>query len=413
MTEAYIADWTNLDDSDAELGDCFEHLGALWTEAILSADLSPAERTTWAKRLSKWQAEVDDYGIDEAFRPAVTAAEQGWDYPPLLRILQGEAIEEAEEDEEEQTEYAEDEDDYEVEEVEEVEDEYYLGDDEDEGGYTDTLTLARLNVLQRQGRTQEYLNLARAEGEAERFVTMLARLGRIEEAANYALARLRNATDLLHVARALHEEGAIEQALEVARHGLALESRPYSAGKLALAHWLGDFADSVGQRELALEATLIAMRELPGLDDYRYVRSLAGERWSELREELLKMLRDRPSPSRAQVEIYLYEGLHDEAIAAVSDGRASHELVDMVVDGVLKAGSHHEWVIEVCRRQAEAIMEGGKSRLYGAAARWLEKARTASLAEGQEDEWRAYVRNLIDRHKRKYSLVPMLEALKR
>ena len=63
------------------------------------------------------------------------------------------------------------------------------------------------------------------------------------------------------------------------------------------------------------------------------------------------------------------------------------------------------------RRQAEAIMEGGKSRLYGAAARWLEKARTASLAEGQEDEWRAYVRNLLDRHKRKYSLVPLLEAL--
>ena len=56
----------------------------------------------WASRFSKWQREVDDYGIDQAFQDAETAAVQGWDHPPLLRILSGEIDEwevEAEEEE--------------------------------------------------------------------------------------------------------------------------------------------------------------------------------------------------------------------------------------------------------------------------------------------------------------------------
>jgi uncharacterized Zn finger protein len=415
VTEAYITDWINLDDSDGELGAYFEYLGALWTEAILTADLTAAERKTWAKRLSKWQDEVSEYGIDEAFQAAETAAEQGWDYPPLLRILRGEVVEreveekagyeeEEDHDEDEYSEYEEDEDDY-------------WEEDEDESDYADALTLARLNVLERQERSQEYLNLSRAEGLSERYVTMLAKLGRIEEATEYALTRLRTPSDVLAVAQALRAKGAIEQALNVARHGLSMErpdGRSHPAdhvGLVSLAHWLRDLAESVGRRELALEAVLVAVRELPGLDDYQDAQSLAGERWPAIREELLKILHEKTYHTRAQVEIYLYEGLIDDAIAAISDAYVSHELVDIVVDGALKNNSHHEWVIDACRRQAEVIIEGGKSQLYGAAVRWLEKARQASVAAGRDDEWRAYVQEILARHKRKYSLVPLLEAL--
>ena len=200
----------------------------------------------------------------------------------------------------------------------------------------------------------------------------------------------------------------------MARHGLSLvagEDTPYSGGRLALAHWLRDLAESVGRRELALEASLVAVREFPSLNDYQNVQSLAGHRWPALREDLLKMLHEKSYHTRAPVEIYLYEGLIDDAIAAVSDTYASHELVDIVVDGALKSNSHHEWVIEACRRQAETIIEGGKSQLYRAAACWLEKAKAASVAAGREDEWRAYIQEIVARHKRKRSLVALLEAL--
>lgn len=413
VTEAYIADWTNLDDSDGELGAYFEDLGELWTEAILTADLTAdltaAERKSWAKRFREWQNEVGEYGIDEAFQPAETAAVQGWDYPPLQRILRGEVAErEVEETNEQHDDEYEDDEDHDEEDY----DEYW---EEDESEYTDALTFARLNILERQGRTQEYLNLARAEGLAERYVTMLVKLGRVEEATEYALKRLRTANEVLSVVQALRAKGAIGEALSIARHGLTLEARPYSGGRLGLAQWLRDLAESVGRRELALEAALVAMREVPGLDDYQAAQSLAGEQWPEIREELLRMLREKSYPTQAQIEIYLYEGLIDDAIASVSDANASanasYELVDIVVDGALKSESHHEWVIEACRRQAEAIIEGGKSQLYGAAVRWLEKARAASVASSREAEWRAYIEGIIARHKRKYSLVPLLETL--
>lgn len=409
VTEAYIDDWTNLDDSNGELGAYFEDLGALWTEAVLTADLIPSERTSWAKRFREWQREVDEYGIDEAFQPAEKAAEQGWDYPPLQRLLRGEF---AEREVEEHAQYEEDEayDEEEYDEYDEY-DEFGEYGDEDESEYADTLTLARLNVLERQGRAQEYLNLARAEGLAERYVTMLARLGRIEEATEYALNRLRAPGEVLSVARALQAKGAIEEALNIARHGLTLEPRPYSIGRQGLARWLRDLAESAGRQELALEAALIAMREVPSLDEYQAVQSLAGERWPQVKEELLRTLREKPYVQRAQVEIYLYEDLIDDAVATVSQANASYDLVDMVVDGAIESGSHHDWVIEACQSQAGEIIEGGKSQLYEAAARWLEKARTASVAVGREAEWRAYIEGIIASHKRKYRLVPLLEAL--
>src|SRR5205807_1039881 len=105
-------------------------LGAVWTEAILSADLTPAERQAWAKRLADWQSAIGDY-CDVGFAAAREAAEQGWEYSPLQRVLKGEITEKG----------------------------AWKG---EAPGYADALAVARLNVLERQGRFQEYLHLAEA-----------------------------------------------------------------------------------------------------------------------------------------------------------------------------------------------------------------------------------------------------------
>jgi uncharacterized Zn finger protein len=62
VTEEYLVTWTELDDSDGEPSGLFEELGPLWTEAILSADLTPTERQAWVDRLGRWQEEAADYG---------------------------------------------------------------------------------------------------------------------------------------------------------------------------------------------------------------------------------------------------------------------------------------------------------------------------------------------------------------
>src|SRR6266852_3571571 len=89
ITEAYLSEWENLDDSDGEASDFFKQLGLAWIEALLSTDLTDKERKTWADRLTGWQGEIDAYGVDQVFDAAATAALDGWDYPPLQRVLQG------------------------------------------------------------------------------------------------------------------------------------------------------------------------------------------------------------------------------------------------------------------------------------------------------------------------------------
>lgn len=56
-------------------------------------------------------------------------------------------------------------------------------------------------------------------------------------------------------------------------------------------------------------------------------------------------------------------------------------------------------------------MNEGRSSHYDGAVTWLPKARNAHLAARREKEWRAYLEELIARHRRKYKLRPMLEDL--
>ena len=89
-----MAGWQTLDDSEGEAGSFFYDLGRAWTEAILTADLTPDGFAGWGIRLTEWQQALDGYGVEGALGAAVAAIEQGWDYLPLQRVLQGETLEE-------------------------------------------------------------------------------------------------------------------------------------------------------------------------------------------------------------------------------------------------------------------------------------------------------------------------------
>ena len=374
VTEEYLVGWEMLDDSDGYASDFFRELGEVWTEALLSGDLNAQERRAWIEKLEAWQGELARYGIDDVFDPALSAAVQGWDDPPLQRVLRGEIPE--------------------------------RGAWEGEAPpWADELAEVRLRVLDRQGRNQEYLYLAEAEGQSHRYAAMLARLGRGAEALAYGREHLSTAREALDLAKALWERGEIERGLESAEMGLTREGP-----KIELASWLRDRAAEQGQTERALAAAQIAFEASLSLADYRQVQALAGASWPALRTKLLERLRQAKSYfPQGPVDIFLHEGLIADAITAVDDG-VGHVLVEQVADAAIT--SHPEWVMRAARRQAEEIMDQGKAQHYGAAARWLGKARTAYRAAGRENEWRAYLADLLDRHGRKYKLVPLLEALK-
>jgi uncharacterized Zn finger protein len=372
LTETYIHEWEILDDSDGEASGFFYDLGEAWTEAILSADLSRQEGKTWARKLQKWQQAVDDYGVRPVFAPAQDAARQGSDYPPLLRVFQGQMTEQG----------------------------AWEGERPDSA---DELTIARLHVLERRQRWQDYLFLAEAEGQQEAYVTMLVRVGRGPEAVAYGLRSLATAGEALALAQALYTHGEQQDALRIAEHGLTLEE-----AKFALAQWLRDKAAATGNKLQALAAARIAFQEQVNLPNYLRVVELAGDQWSEVRAELLEYTRHARGLSDGRIDVFLYEHLIDDAIAVVDTG-AYYTEVAKVVDAALT--SRPEWVIQACRQQAEEIMNRGKADLYHAAANWLAKARTAYQNAGREAEWRDYLAELLAQHIRKYKLVPLLKAL--
>ncbi|HEU0054321.1 MAG TPA: hypothetical protein VFQ39_14135, partial [Longimicrobium sp.] len=69
-------------------------------------------------------------------------------------------------------------------------------------------------------------------------------------------------------------------------------------------------------------------------------------------------------------------------------------------------------VIPLCRRHAEALIDAGKAEGYEAAAAWLAPAKHAYLAARRTREWDRYIAGLLKRHRQKYKLRPLLEALR-
>jgi uncharacterized Zn finger protein len=370
VTDEYTQHWFDIDDSDGELGGYFEELGAAWIEALLAAELPPAERRAWAEKLRAWQREADDYGVDDWLGQAALAAEEGWADPDLQRALRGEPVE--------------------------------------PGAWEDAeeLTRIRLTVLEQQGRHEEYLNLARAAGLAQERVVMLARLGRTAEATEVGLRSLTTADEALALATTLHAGGEIEPALRVAEHGLGL-----AEPRAALAGWLTETALGLGRRDLALRAAETAFRSAPSLAIYQTIQTLTGERWPEHRAALLEELHRLPSSwlhTEARVDIFLHEGLIDDAIAVVK-GDYTYTLLERVVDAAI--GQRPAWAIQAATQQAARIMDAGQSEHYDYAIGWLRRARDAYQAAGRAADWRGYLAALRERHGRKYKLMRLMNGL--
>lgn len=76
VARSYVKDWMNLDGSSGESGVFFEVLDASLTEAIRSAELSEGDRQQWQREVDAWQAEVDNYGIDDSFAISLAALVQ-------------------------------------------------------------------------------------------------------------------------------------------------------------------------------------------------------------------------------------------------------------------------------------------------------------------------------------------------
>jgi len=343
------------DDSDGELVGFFSELALPLVEAILSTDLSKTERRNLFNELGPVVEELSAYGIDD-LDVILAALNLGWSEEVL--------------DEQEDYDYDE-----------------------------SILTEAKLNILERQNRVEEFLQLCFEAGEYRRYILKQIEMGEFEKAKEVAWKTITQASDALIVARALRDAGYLLDALRLAEKGLDLDGNKHELGA-----WLGPIEETQGQIDKAIKAYQAAFTSLPSLELYRILKKLSGTNWGDLRPVLMQILQASPHTD-VLVDVYLSEEEWDKAISiAKKAGEWNYSLIEKVADAVFPF--RPDWVIQASRKQAEGLIAKTQSKYYATAARWLAKMKQAYLASGRKEEWLSYLEGL----KSTYSRRPALQA---
>lgn len=391
ITSEYVKRWYQIDDLEGELCDFFDELSPVWMEAIVITDLTQEEGQEWAGKLADWQEEVAKYAMEDAFSAAQEVARYGWNDDALEEMLS------TAKSHEEKPLYE----------------------------HADQAAITRLKVLERQERYDDYLRIAKRVTQPAYYLTMLVRMGRFQDAVDEGLQRMTNPGQALTLAQALRDQEALNEALYVAQYGLTLKTNaPYliggsydstfSGSNAMLATWLCELAQGMGKDEQALSAATIAFHESPSLSAYLKVQELAGEAWLVHRLDLLTYLRQHTSyMTQARIDIFLHEGLIDDAIKAVSDEPPLKSPLKSHLEQVISAAiqSRPQWVIQTAQAEAQRIIDSAKAKEYQQASTWLAHARDAYFAAGREREWQSYLSGIRQQHKRKYKLMAVLRVL--
>jgi uncharacterized Zn finger protein len=381
-----------IDDSNGELGGFVGSVGQPLAEAILHLDLNAIERTKLADRLTRLARYASDYGMEGDLDIAIQAAQYGWDEPPSGQRFQRQVADKEDEWIEED-------------ENDELNDEDFPKDyawSQSPSSFGD-LTEAKLNVLERQGRTDDYLALCQQAKRHLRYALKLCDLKRVPEAVKRAKKNLASADEARQLAERLRSLKHIAEALEIGQRGLKLKGP-----KAALGEWLGPVEEAQGRTPQALAAWRAAFPENPSLETYKTLKRLSGAGWKNLRPELMAKLKG-PYHKQVLAEVLLFEDEWDKAIKVAEGREVWYPVVETVADAVLPY--RPEWVARISLKNAERLMAEPKSKNYPFAAEWLKRAKKAYALLGQTDEWRAYLRKVTEKYQRRPALQAQLKQL--
>jgi uncharacterized Zn finger protein len=158
---------------------------------------------------------------------------------------------------------------------------------------------------------------------------------------------------------------------------------------------------------LAVDAAWRALTENVTLANYQALEKISGAGWETRRAEALEITAQGSSADH-KVDIYLYEKMYQQAISVV-DQATWFSNIDKVIEAV--KADDPKWAFRQCQQRAEAIMDAGQAKNYRVAAEWLQRGRDILLSAGEKDMWSTYIGQIMEKHQRKYKLMPMLREL--
>lgn len=265
------------------------------------------------------------------------------------------------------------------------------------------LIQARLNVLERQGRIDEYLERVKVVNTVQ-YVHKLLELDRLDDA--MAVSQEQMSDVFYHrLAEKLHQAGRTDEAIDMALRGLEKQG----SAALDLYTWLAPVADAQGKTEIALKAYIGLFNRLPSLPVYRAIKRLSGEEWESMRPAMIARIETGGYSHDLLLGIYMEEGSFDEAIALAESRIYDTHLLAKVVKAVLP--HRPDWAIRQSIEQAEAIIAQTNSTRYLDAARWLEYAKEAYLQAGRMDEWEGLIAQVREVYYRRKALLKAIAHL--
>ena len=282
-----------------------------------------------------------------------------------------------------------------------------------EEDFVDLANIIQLRVLEQRGAIEAYLKLAWESGQYHRYAIMRALQGEVELAVETARQQFRKLYEWDSFVRALDALGHTETAIPLAYDALReshkrRRSDPYDPEadlRASLGEWLAARAAERGEDAIALEAMQISVEDEPTLEKYKRLEQLAGAQWAKLRPQVLRRIREHRDAEEVAA-IYIYEGKHADALQILCDRHAlTPALARQVADHAPEATR------AACLEEANKIILNTRSRDYPLAADWLEVVKRSYYAEGKPHEWEAFIQTLMEQHKRKTALIPLLRKL--
>jgi uncharacterized Zn finger protein len=366
LLEEMLDDYDGEMDYNGDVASFIQGLGMPMTEAILSIEMDDSlHDTLQASSIENILDDLDEVIEESDLEVILIALEFGWKQLP-----------------DKETEW------------EEYEEETWM--------LFDDLQQARLNVLERQKRTEEFLQLAKI-ADIHRYIIKLLDIGGVEDAIA-ASQELEDNSEILSIAQKLHQVGRINEAAALAERGL--DQHGHRLHELAL--WLAPLEESLGKKDMALLVYRTAYDTHPSIEIYRCLKRLAGSNWENLRPALVKTVNPE-NMTDVLADIYLEEHEWNAAIALAEKQTWSYNLLEKVADAVTQ--HRPDWVIRVALKQANDLIVQTQSKLYPAAAEWLGRAKKAYQHKNQEAVWQAYIANLRATYARRPALQKAISHL--
>ena len=263
---------------------------------------------------------------------------------------------------------------------------------------TKDLVTAKLNVLERQNKDDEFLTLAKEKKVHFRYAAKIMELGKTDEAFEYAMNNFDSTTDALSFAKLLRELNFWDESVQIAEKGVTFEGN-----KQSLAEWLAPIEETLGNHEKALQAWQLVFAESPSLSLYQRLQIMSGKDWKSLQPNLMLVFKEKYYYRSELAQILLFDEKWDEAMKlGIKENFQYGDTTEIVADGLIE--HRPKWVIEISKKNFDNLVKETQSKYYPHAVSWLQKAKLAYKTLGQEAEWKRYFAEIKELYKRRPSL---------